>query len=128
MNTVISTVMTASTAMAETTEKVTFASKAKNFVKAHKTAFIVGGTAVAGVGAGVIIGAGAEKTKSNGGLKLGKLKKKDKEEGEETSEEEDPSEKEIKGEDIIDIDPLPIQEEEPVKDKCETECDKKHSA
>lgn len=88
MTTIISTAMTAASTI-ETAEKVSFCTKAKNFMKSHKTAFIVGGTAVAGVGAGVIIGVGAEKTKANGGVKatVNKLKK-NKKEGEETSEEQ----------------------------------------
>ena len=78
----ITTTMT----MAEATEKVSALTKCKNFVKEHKTAFAVGGTAVAGVTAGVLIGKGTDKVKTNGGLK--NLLKSKKSKKDDTSDEQ----------------------------------------
>ena len=59
---------TAAMTMAEATEKVGFITKAKSFVKEHKTGIIIGTTAVAGVSSGVLIGKGAAKFKEEGGF------------------------------------------------------------
>ena len=123
----ITTTMT----MAEAAEKVSVLTKAKSFVKEHKTAFAVGGTAVAGVTAGVLIGKGTDKVKSNGGLKnLLKSKKSKKENNNSNSEDilsEEECEKNIE-EDISANTAAEKTGEEPVKDVCEKECDQQHSA
>lgn len=126
------------TAMVETTEKTTALSKAKKFLKKHKMAIAVGTTAAVGFGAGFCSCCAVVKN----GMEVNKLKKKPKaasESAEEPiiTEEDTPTENSTETTDhtqeVIDVEPTPIetpveQEEEPVKEKCEKECNDKHSA
>ena len=123
----ITTTMT----MAEAAEKVSVLTKAKSFVKEHKTAFAVGGTAVAGVATGILIDKGIGKAKDGGFKNKLKSKKKPEKENNNSNSEDILSEEECEKNIEEDISANTAAEktgEEPVKDVCEKECDQQHSA
>ena len=126
-----SAAITTTMTMAEAAEKVSVLTKAKSFVKEHKTAFAVGGTAVAGVATGILIDKGIGKAKDAGFKnKLKSKKKPEKENNNSNSEDILPEEEceKIIEEDIAANTAAEKAGEEPTKETCEKECDQQHSA
>ena len=112
---------TAAMTMAEATEKVGFITKAKSFVKEHKTHFIIGGTAVISTVSGILVDKAFDKAKDCG-LK-DKLKSKKKK-----GVTEEDYKKELDAEIEAANTAAEKTGEEPVKDVCKKECDQQHSA